>query len=48
MVTYLGAALELTAAEIDPAIFDGYDCLYIEGYIVQDHYLIRKAARTAK
>lgn len=30
MVTYLGAALELTAAEIDPAIFDGYDCLYIE------------------
>ena len=48
MVTYLGAALELTAAEIDPAIFDGYDCLYIEGYIVQDHDLIRKAARTAK
>ena len=48
MVTYLGAALELTAAEIDPAIFDGYDCLYIEGYIVQDHDLIRMAARTAK
>ena len=37
-----------TAAEIDPAIFDGYDCLYIEGYIVQDHDLIRMAARTAK
>ncbi len=48
MVTYLGAALELSAVEIDPAIFEGYDCLYIEGYLVQNHELILTAARTAK
>ena len=48
MVTHLGAALELTAEEIDPAIFEGYDCLYVEGYLVQNHELIRTAARTAK
>lgn len=48
MVTYLGAALELTAEEIRPEIFDGYDCLYVEGYLVQNHELIRTAARTAK
>ncbi len=33
MVTHLGAALELSAAEIEPSIFDGYDCLYVEGYL---------------
>ena len=48
MVTHLGAALELSAEEIAPAIFEGYDCLYVEGYLVQDHALIRKAAETAK
>ncbi len=48
MVTHLGAALELSAPEIDPTIFDGYDCLYIEGYLVQNHELIRTAAQTAK
>lgn len=48
MVTYLGAALEMTAQEIQPSIFKGYDCLYIEGYLVQDHDLIHKAAKTAK
>ena len=48
MITHLGAALELGAQEIDPAIFEGYDCLYVEGYLVQNHDLIRKAARTAK
>lgn len=48
MVTHLGAALELSADEIEPAIFDGYDCLYIEGYLVQNHDLIAAAVRTAK
>lgn len=48
MVTHLGAALELSAEEIEPTIFDGYDCLYVEGYLVQSHALIRKAVRTAK
>lgn len=48
MVTYLGAALELSPEEIVPGIFDGYDCLYIEGYLVQNHALIEKAVRYAK
>lgn len=48
MATHLGAALELSAPEIEPELFDGYDCLYVEGYLVQNHELIRKAALTAK
>ena len=48
MITHLGAALELSAGEIVPEIFRQYDCLYVEGYLVQDHALIEKAARPAK
>ena len=48
LVTYLGAALELEACEIEPSIFEGYDCLYVEGYLVQNHELIEQAAATAK
>ncbi len=48
MATYLGAAMELSAGEITHNIFDGYDCLYIEGYLVQDRNLIMKAVKTAK
>ncbi len=48
MVTHLGAALEMTAEEISADMFAGYDCLYIEGYLVQDHNLIRSAVSTAK
>ncbi len=48
MVTFLGAALELSAAEITSSLFGGYDCLYLEGYLVQNHELISAAARTAR
>ncbi len=48
MVTYLGAALEMAAHEIKPELFSGFDCLYLEGYLVQNHELILKAASTAK
>lgn len=48
MVTHLGAALELTAQEITPDLFREYDCLYVEGYLVQDHALIEQAVKTAK
>ena len=48
MLTHLGAALEMKAEEISADIFDGYDCLYVEGYLVQDHTLIESVARTAK
>ena len=48
MLTHLGAAAEMHAEDISPEIFDGYDCLYIEGYLVQEHSLIETAIRTAK
>ncbi len=40
--TCLGAALELCAADLDPADFDGYDYLHIEGYLVQNQELLRR------
>lgn len=48
LVTHLGAASDLHPEDIDGSIFDSYDCLYIEGYLVQDHGLIRKAVMEAK
>ncbi len=48
MATSLGAALELSHTEIMPTVFDGYDCLYIEGYLVQDHALIGNVVKSAK
>ncbi len=41
--TYLGAAATLTAEELSPQMFNGYDLLQIEGYLVQDPHLIRRA-----
>lgn len=46
--TYLGAAATLSAADITSSLFDGYQYLYIEGYLVQNHELILKAIKTAK
>lgn len=48
MVTFLGAALELRADEISEDMFSCYDCLYLEGYLVQNHELISAAARVAR
>ena len=48
MVTHLGAAATLRSEDVDNAMFDGCDCLYIEGYLVQDHDLIRSTIVKAK
>ena len=48
LVTHLGAAADLQAEDIDAAVFDDYDALYIEGYLVQDHDLIRTTMARAK
>ena len=48
LVTHLGAAADLQAEDIDAAVFDGYNALYIEGYLVQDHDLIRTTMARAK
>jgi len=46
--TFLGAAIELSTEDIDSKVFAGYDFLYMEGYLVQNHQLIEKALRLAK
>lgn len=45
--TYLGAAATMTAAEINPEIFKDYDYLYIEGYLIFNHDLVRKLCEIA-
>jgi len=46
--TYLGAALELEPEDLDPANFDGYDYLHLEGYLVQNQRLFRKAVEIGR
>lgn len=48
MLTHLGAALEMKPGMIGRELLEGYDCLYIEGYLVQDHDLIGSVAAQAK
>lgn len=45
--TYLGAAIEMVPDELTPEMFDGYKYFHIEGYLVQNHDLIRKAMQLA-
>lgn len=45
--TYLGAAVDLRAEDISHDVFEGYDYLYIEGYLVQDPKMFEKALRLA-
>lgn len=45
--TYLGAAAALEPDDLRDEWFDGYDYFYIEGYLVQNHRLIRRAAELA-
>lgn len=45
---YLGAALELVPEDLKPEYFQGYDYFHIEGYLVQNQDLIRKAVEMAK
>lgn len=48
MCTYLGAASELYAEDLDASIFHQYDVFHIEGYLVQNNELIRTALKMAK
>lgn len=45
---YMGAALELVPEDLRPEFFEGYDYFHIEGYLVQNQDLIRKAVQMAK
>lgn len=46
--TYLGAACELEAKNIDSNVFGDYTYFHIEGYLVQNHELIETAVKFAK
>lgn len=46
--TYLGAAATLRAEDLSRKMFAGYNYLYIEGYLLQDHDLILRAVQLAK
>jgi len=48
MCTFLGAASELNVCELQRSLFEKYDIFHIEGYLVQNHDLIRTAVRLAK
>ncbi len=45
--TYLGAAAELQPDDVRGEWFEGYSYFYIEGYLVQNHELIRRAVQLA-
>ncbi len=46
--TYLGAAVEQSAEELNAALFSGFDYFHIEGYLVFNHGLLLKSAELAK
>lgn len=46
--TYLGAAIEMTAIDIEEKLFEGHDLVYVEGYLVQNHELLEHSLKLAK
>jgi len=46
--TYLGAAVDLQAEDVVSDLFEGYGYFHVEGYLVQNPVLLRKALRLAK
>ncbi len=44
---YLGAALDFVPEDLKPEYFEGHDYFHIEGYLVQNQALIRKAVQMA-
>lgn len=46
--TYLGAAIEMNPQHLSENLFEEYDIIHIEGYLVQNHQLIQTAIDLAK
>ena len=46
--THLGAAVELSAEILKKELFEGWDYCYIEGYLIANQQLVRKAIELAK
>lgn len=45
--TCLGAAIEMSAEDILPSLFEGYTHFYVEGYLVQNYELIETSLKIA-
>lgn len=48
MATYLGAAIGMLSGEVSSEMMAGFDLVYVEGYLVQNHELIETIFKTAK
>lgn len=48
MATYLGPAATLCADELHAGLFKNYDCIYIEGYLIVNGSLLRRAMELAQ
>lgn len=46
--TYLGAAAMMTPEELDPKVFEQYDCVHVEGYLIFNHDLILRVCQIAR
>jgi sugar/nucleoside kinase (ribokinase family) len=46
--THLGAAVELEASDLHPENFNGFDILYLEGYLIINKSLVETVCRLAK
>lgn len=46
--THLGAAVELSSQDLDPCMFEDFDILYLEGYLINNFQLIESACMVAK
>ena len=46
--TYLGAAVEFGADDLNTDFFKSFHILYLEGYLIYDKYLLEKACQLAK
>jgi sugar/nucleoside kinase (ribokinase family) len=46
--THLGAAVELSEDDFEPVLFEDYDILYLEGYLITDFKVIDTACRIAR
>lgn len=48
MATFLGAAVEMEAKDVSYSMFDGFDILHIEGYLLQNNELITESVKKAR
>lgn len=48
MCTYLGAASDLHASDLNAAMFRDFDLMHIEGYMVESHELMLRTAQLAR